>query len=211
MTEEQARSTLSDPKSYATVRDLPGGGVAVSVVAQKGDIWGLAILMLVIGPLAFFGGLALMIHKPTPQWMSGPMSDAPVKLLVPGAIVTALGPLLILIRLMSGPPRNVELEARAGELKADRSIAGDRVRSTYTPGDVHCLFTESAALFVETRKGHSPLIGFGTASVNQAVAYLLASHFWGAGGVVVTRIPKRLMSHMPEKMVFSPGVGGGGD
>lgn len=207
MTEEEARSILGGPKSYAVVRELEGGGAGISAVPRKGEFLPIAVVALVIGPVGFFGGLWLMVHRPTPDWLAGPMSEMPVKLLIGGAICTALGPLLVLMRLVSGPPRTVELEARPGELKADRSIAGDRVRSTYGLNEVLCLFLEDNVLCVETRKGHSQLVAFGTARVNEAIGLLLSLKFWAATGVEVRRVPKRPLGHAPGRVVFQAGGG----
>lgn len=203
MTPEEARAILSGPKSYASVRDLSPDTVALTVIAQKTNLWPLTIITSIVGLVSIAAGL-LLLRKPSPDWLAGPMSDAPVKLLIPGFLCTVFAPMILLIRLVTGPPRNVELEASPGQIKADRSIAGDRVCSTYSRNDVLCLFIESEVLFIETRMGQSQLIAFGNASVNQAIGFLLAHHFWFPEEISAQRIRRPFMSRLPERVVFIP-------
>ena len=203
MTDEGARAILTGPKSYASMRELEPSGVALTVTAQKTNFLPLAIILSMVGPVGVAVSIWL-IAKPPASIARGPMSDAPIKILIGSCLITAMGPMLLLIRLVNGPERNAEFEAIPGRITADRYIGGDRVQSIYTAGEVRCLFLESNILCIETRKGNSQLIAYGSAPVNEAIGYLLARSFWPDDHVLVTHTPRSMFSHRPEKTAFRP-------
>jgi len=95
-----------------------------------------------------------------------------------GGFLLGIAMLLILVRKLNGPPVDAVIEASPGILKADRTVAGDRMRSTYSPQEVHFLFVDASHLFINARKGELSLIPFGQRRVNQAIAVLLAHLLW---------------------------------
>ncbi|MDB5319681.1 MAG: hypothetical protein JWN40_1312 [Phycisphaerales bacterium] len=95
-----------------------------------------------------------------------------------GCANVGMGLLVVLVRLMTGPGRNVVLHARSGRLTADRSIAGDRVVSQYGRGEVRALFVDDNQLWVSAAKGEMPLIAFGQRDVNRAIAGLIGALLW---------------------------------
>ena len=203
MTDEGARAILTGPKSYASMRELEPSGIALTVTAQKTNFLPLAIILSIIGPVGVAVSIWL-IAKPPASIAQGLMPGAPIRILVGSCLISAMGPMLLLIRLVTGPERNGEFQAIAGRITADRYIAGDRVRSIYTAGEVRCLFMESNVLCIETRKGNSQLIAYGTVPVNEAIGYLLARSFWPDDHVLVTHTPRSMFSHRLEKTVFHP-------
>ena len=168
-----------------SMRELPDGGLALEVEAPKRrNVW--------LGPAAGFvaGVVVLLVGNWLRQQDAGPyVSRGPIMLMVMGALCMVFGPMGLLIMLMQGPPRNVSLEARPGLLKADRSVAGDRVVSSFAAADVDCLFIDGA-LFASTRKGEQQLISFGSREVHLAIATLLASRLWHPAEVVGASVPK---------------------
>lgn len=159
-----------------SVRELPGGGVAVVVDAAKHrNVWALPLACFAIGVASFVGGYALHVYGGPP---GGYVRKTPVMLMVLGALNVVLGPMILAILAMQGPPRNILLEAAAGRLKADRSIAGDHVVSNYGAEEVQCLFVDGGALYATTRKGEQPLVAFGRQDLNEAIATVLAAELW---------------------------------
>lgn len=161
--------------SYARMEDLPENGIVFLVDASHERTWPLAVLILVCGVGGICAGFLLLTSMPT---RAGIPPRAVVLLIIGGFLSVALGVGLLLIRAVTGPSRNVRLEVTAGRLRADRYISGDHVVSTYGPDEVQCLFVEDNRLYVLTRKGESPLIGFGEAKVNKAIAALIAARLW---------------------------------
>ena len=198
MTDQQAKAIITSRASYASMRAIEPDGIAVAVIAQKTNLVPLIATISVIGLLGMATGLWLMV-KPPAFFAAGTLSDAAVKLLIPSCLIIVLGPMLLIARLVNGPARNAEFQAAPGQLTADRYIAGDHVRSTYTADEVRCLFLEGKILSIETRKGNSQFITYGTAQVNQAIAYLLARHLWPRDQVRVKRSAKSMLSHVPER------------
>ena len=157
------------------MEDLPENGIAFLVDPSRERTWPLAVLILVCGVVGICAGFLLLTNM---SMRAGIPPRAVVLLIIIGFLTVALGVGLLLIRAVTGPSRNVRLEVTAGRLRADRYISGDHVVSTYSPDDVQCLFVEDNRLYVLTRKGESPLIGFGEAKVNKAIAGLIAARLW---------------------------------
>lgn len=206
MTDQQAKAIISSPASYASMRAIEPDGIAIAVTAQKTNFVPLIIMISGIGLLGVAAGLWLLVRPPA-FFAAGTMPDAAVKLLIPSCLITVMGPMLLIARLVNGPERNAEFQAAPGQLTADRYIAGDHVRSTYAADEVRCLFLEGNILSIETRKGNSQLITYGTAQVNQAIAYLLARHLWPQDQIV-KRSAKSKLSHVPERTYFYRGGNG---
>jgi hypothetical protein len=154
---------------------------------------------VVCGLIGLFFGLYLL-RNPKPGWQT--LSVTPMKMILIGCLNLALSPLLALIHFINGPPRNVELEASSMMLKADRSIAGDRVISDYDIEEVLCLFNENNVLCIETRKGNSQLIAFGRQQINEAIAFLIAQHFWYPLEITVAKVS----SGIGRRTVFMPRI-----
>ena len=183
-----AAETVKAAPSVST-RDLPDGGIAFDVAPPKRrNVWRFPVLCLVLGAVAVVGGY--LMHVYNPGLPPGYRWRWPVVLIGIGALNVALAPLVLVVLVVQGPPRNVALEARPGRLKADRSIAGDRVVSEYGAGEVEYLFVEGGMLYVNTRKGDTPLIQFGERPVNLAIATLLASRLWQPDDPVGGNIPE---------------------
>jgi hypothetical protein len=173
-----------------TVRDLPDGGIGIDAdPPPRKNPWVAPAAGCVIGLVMLVVGNWLRVSNAgLPQgyaWGSGP-----VKLMVLGALGVVFGPMALLIQLMQGPPRKVLLEVRPGTLKADRSVGGDRVVSTYGAGEVQYLFVEGRMLYAINRIGNQVLIPFGDGDVNQAIATILASRLWHPAEVEGGVIPK---------------------
>jgi hypothetical protein len=205
MTDQEAKTIITSSASYASLRSIEPEGIAFTVTAQKTNFLPLILILSITGPLGLAGGLWLLV-KPPAFFAEGPMSDAPVKIIIMSCLITVMGPMLLLIRLVTGPQRNAEFQAAPGEIIADRYIAGDHVRSAYTAAEVRCLFLESNVLFIETRMGNSQLIAYGTAPVNQAIAYMLARHCWPHDQIRVKKVKGPMFSHIPEKTILYPEI-----
>ena len=172
-----------------TVRELSGGGIAFDVVAPKGrNVWGVPVLCMGLGIVALVGGY--LMHVYNPGLPPGYRWRWPGVLMGLGALNVALAPLILVVLVVQGPPSNVALEASAGRLKADRTIAGDRVVSDYGADEVEYLFVEGGMLYVSTRKGDTPLVQFGERPVNLSIATLLASRLWDPDDPVGGNIPE---------------------
>lgn len=159
-----------------SMKELPDGALAIEAEPGPRSIWKIPLVVMVFGALGVAGGYLLQTHNPgLPEgyvWRGG------WKLMGLGGLLVGTGPVFLLIFIMQGPPRKVSLEARPGGLRADRSIAGDRVVSNYGAPDVFSLFVDGGLLFAATRKGEQQLIAFGDREVNVAIATLLALRLW---------------------------------
>jgi hypothetical protein len=128
------------------------------------------------------GGYLLHVYNPgLPEgysWSKWPL------LVALGALNLALGPLIWVVVAMQGPPRTAVLEVRPGTLKADRSIAGDRVVSTYSGEEVQHLFVDHDTLVATTRKGEQLLVAFAGKELAAALGTLIASRLWHPEGAV---------------------------
>src|SRR5688500_11636111 len=171
------------------MRELPDGGIAFDVTAPKRrNVWGVPVLCLVLGVVAVVGGY--LMHVYNPGLPPGYRWRWPVVLMALGALNVALAPLILVVLVVQGPPSNVALEARPGRLKADRSIAGDRVVSDYGAAEVQYLFVERGMLFITTRRDDTPLVAFGDRHVNLAIATLLAARLWHPDDPVGGNLPE---------------------
>lgn len=170
-----------------TLRETSDGAVAINIEAPKRrNIWALPVLMFALGVASLAVGYLLHTYTRTP---GGYVARTPVMLMMLGALNVALGPLVLLVIAVQGPPRDVALEARSGTLRADRSVAGDRVVSTYSAAEVECLFVEGGVLFATTGKGDQQLLSFGDQKVNVSLATLLASRLWHPDNPVGEDVP----------------------
>jgi hypothetical protein len=159
-----------------SVKELPDGGIVVEVEPGPRNIWKVPLLCIVLGAIGIVAGYLLHIYNPgLPE---GYEWRGAWRIMGMGALVLAAGPVSLLILVMQGPPKKATLEATPGHLRAERSIAGDRVVSSYGVSEVQCLFVDDAALFATTRKGDQHLLGFGKREVKAAIATLLASRLW---------------------------------
>jgi hypothetical protein len=182
-----------------SMRELPDGGLAFPIRAPKRkrrDIWAVPALMFALGVACVVAAYLLRLNNP--GLPPGYVWRAPVMLTVVGFLNIAFGPTLFLILLTQGPPRDVELEARRGTLKADRSVAGDRVVSTYGADEIMWLFVEGSVLFATTGKGDQQLLAFGDGKLNRAIMTLLGDRLWRGEEWVLAEAPGRTLC-MPEK------------
>ena len=172
---DAAKAVLASAERVS-VKELPDGGVAIEVEPGPRNVWKAPLACTVFGAIAIAAGYLLHVYNPgLPE---GYHWRGAWKVMGMGALVLAMGPVSLLILVMQGPPKKAILEATPGRIRAERSIAGDRVVSTYGGGEVQCLFVDDVALFATTRKGDQHLLGFGKRDVKVAVATLLASRLW---------------------------------
>jgi hypothetical protein len=170
-----------------SMRELPDGGLAFNVQPPpRRKMWAVPVLCMVFGAACVAGGY--LMHRYNPG-LRDLYTWPPRKLIVLGSVAAGMGPVMLLIFAVQGPPKNVELEAHPGRLKADRSIAGDRVVSNYSADEVKYLFVEQSTLVATTRMGDQQLMAFGDRRVNGAIATLLASRLWGPDNLLAGNDP----------------------
>jgi hypothetical protein len=171
-----------------SMNELPGGGIAFEVEPGPRDVWKVPLALTIGGAIGIAAGY--MLHAQNPGLPEGYAWRAGWKMMGIGALLLGMGPLFLLILVMQGPPRKATVEARPGALRADRSIAGDRVVSSYNGAEILRLFVDESALFATTRKGDQPLISFGNREVRQAIATVLASRLWDGEEIVAGPVPE---------------------
>src|SRR5688572_23111490 len=171
-----------------SVKELPDGGIAFEVEPGPHNVWKVPLACIVVGAIAIAAGYLLHVYGPgLPEayiWRGA------WKLMGTGALVLAMGPVFLLISVMQGPPRKATVEASPGILKADRSLAGDRVVSNYAAAEVERFLVDDAGLFAATPKGEQCLIGFGNREVKTAIATLLASRLWHGEEITGGPVPE---------------------
>jgi len=172
---DAAKAVLASAERVS-VKELPDGGIAIQVEPGPRNIWKVPLLCTVLGAIGIVAGY--LLHVYSPGLPEGYEWQGAWRIMGMGALVLAMGPVALLIMVMQGPPKKATLEAAPGRIRAERSIAGDRVVSSYGAGELQCLFIDDAALFATTRKGDQHLLGFGKRDVRIAIATLLASRLW---------------------------------
>jgi hypothetical protein len=197
---------IVEAADYVSLRDLDEGGIEIVVDASRERFWAMPVMVIIAGVVLIIAGRQFGGAR-------GPgLATAPFKLGMLGWMNVGIGLLLALIRLQTGPARNVVLQARPGRLTADRSIAGDRVVSNYGRDEVRALFVDANQLWVSAAKGEMPLIAFGERDVNRAIAGLLGALLWEpaelAEGLVSVGGTTRWVV-MPREIEQPPGVSGG--
>jgi hypothetical protein len=156
----------------------------VFVIAPSGRriAWQLPVACFGLGVAALVGYHFLTTYNPgLPEgyvWSGAPL------LMILGLLNVVLAPVALVVQVVHGPPRAVTLDVSPGALKAERSIAGDRVVSHYAASEIEYLFVEHNALYADTRKGQQGLVSFGEREVNVALGVLLASRLWYPDGAV---------------------------
>ena len=167
---------LLNAAESVSVREFAGGGVAVVVDAAKHrSVWALPLACFAVGITGFVGGYLLHLYGGPP---GAHVRKVPVMLMVLGALNAVLAPAILAILAMQGKPRDILLEAAAGRLKADRSIAGNHVVSNFGADEVKYLVVDGGVLGATTRMGEQPLVGFGRQDLNEAIATVLAAELW---------------------------------
>ena len=177
---ERAALELLNSTPSVTMRELPGDGIAFDVQPPpRRNMWAVPLACFVGGIVCVALGFYMFRdNRGLPQgyqWNASPL------LLILGFVNVALGPLILVIVALQGPPKPVSVEAMPGRIRADRYIAGDHVVSGYGADDVRFLSVEEAMetmLGATTRMGGQQLIAFGKRDVNCAVALVLASRLW---------------------------------
>jgi hypothetical protein len=175
---------IVEAAEHVSLRDLPDGGIEIVVDASRERFWAMPVVVIAVGVASIIAG-AMLGGTSRKFGLAG----APLKLGLLGWMNVGIGLMLVLIRLATGPARNVVLQARPGRISADRSIAGDRVVSNYSRDEVRCLFVDANQLWVATSKGEMPLIPFGQRDVNRAIAGLLGSLLWKPAELVEGSVP----------------------
>jgi hypothetical protein len=170
---------IVEAAEYVSLRDLPEGGIEIVVDASRERYWAMPVVLMIADVASIIAGVTL---RGTGREFG--MANAPLRLGLFGGGSVGIGLLLVLIRLQTGPSRNIVLAARPGRITADRSIAGDRVVSNYGREEVRYLFCDDNQLWVATSKGEMPLIAFGQRKVNRAIAGLIGTLLWGPAELV---------------------------
>ena len=160
-----------------SMQDLPDGGVRINARPRKHEQNQIPLACLIGGlvcmAIGWFGRGIISEAFPDSSF-----HRAPYILLGLGAANVMLFPLFILIRIITGPNREANIEIWDHRFRADRFVCGNHVISNYAPDDVLCVFVDDNALWLSARKGEVPLVAFGKRDVNMAIALLIASRLW---------------------------------
>jgi hypothetical protein len=145
---ESAWAVLGQYPARVERAKLPAGGLRLTLLAQGGGLLKFAVAMVLVGVLGVVVWVFLVDQPRTSHLGAGRM-----KLIVMSISCITLAPALLLVRIVTGPPKPTVLEIRPGELRLDHYIAGDHIVRTYSATELRSVRATKSEVIIETRLG----------------------------------------------------------
>jgi hypothetical protein len=175
----------------------------ITIKKNRRALWGLTLLCLLSGLLGIVGTWLFDRYQSSDSF-DLPLRFRTTKLYVAAGICVGVGLLLMLINLAAGGvERNTVIEAALGRLKIDRWVSGDHVVREYSRDEVSEIWTDGA-IEIGWRLGAFGVAPFAPAKVQDAVAEIVGTLFWGDDACVARKIRSRYAANGKMKVVIRP-------
>ena len=159
--------------------EIPGDRhIRFTIKSDPKAAWKVLIFITLMGIASMIGAWLFDRYQSSPSFDLAVRLN-PIKLYLVASMCLLGGVMGLLIQIASGGvARNTIVEASLDRLKIDRWVSGDHVVREYSPSEVRRIWTDGA-IEIDARLGTFSVANFAPDEVQDAVAEIVGTLFWG--------------------------------
>jgi hypothetical protein len=184
---------MQHPKEVA-ISVSPIGEAHIEIKQDPKVVWMIGAMCSGMGAACLIAAWIIDHYRRSDDYDLPFSYSASFKLWFLGWMCLGMGIMVVLIAIASrGKNRDTIIEVSRGRLKVDRWVSGDHVVREYAPEEISMIWTDGA-IEIGARLGEVPVAPFAQRDIQDAVAEIVGTVFWGDESVIQRDVKTRTVN-----------------